>query len=333
MDKSKNLVLLLPKVLIHLLVFAVLFIVNVNNCKGQSLDKKVIALKVIEVFFNKKNTEEANNLFSENYVFHHPFFTSRGLEAAKNQVIMAHNALSGLHINTHEIMSEKNMVVSRFTTSGKHIGEFMGVPATGKSLKITGIMISRFEDGKIVEEWEFADIIGVYQQLSGLASLEQNNIISLRKKPEDFMWGPSLSTKTNSGNHKKNKIIIRNMVDNLLNNMENKENFSDYFLDNFLFHAPSLPYLKNIQDLQKFREKVSQTTKNVAVSIDELIGEQDLVAIKWSAQCIHSASNKDITVKGIVIFKIADGKIEEGWLSFNLIGLLQQIGLFPTQSK
>ena len=48
------------------------------------------------------------------------------------------------------------------------------------------------------------------------------------------------------------------------------------------------------------------------------------------------ATNKTIKqtlTKGIVIFKIADGKIIEGWLSADIIGLLQQIGLLPSPIK
>ena len=57
-------------------------------------------------------------------------------------------------------------MVSRYTNGGTHQGatEEFG-PPTGKQLELGGITIHRFEDGKIVEEWERYDNLSVLQQL------------------------------------------------------------------------------------------------------------------------------------------------------------------------
>jgi len=48
---------------------------------------------------------------------------------------------------------------------GTHQGEFQGIPATGNKVEISGIIISRIENGKIVEEREDWDLLGFMQQL------------------------------------------------------------------------------------------------------------------------------------------------------------------------
>jgi predicted ester cyclase len=48
---------------------------------------------------------------------------------------------------------------------GTHQGEFAGIPATGNKVEISGIMIGRIENGKIVEEREEMDMLGLFMQL------------------------------------------------------------------------------------------------------------------------------------------------------------------------
>lgn len=60
------------------------------------------------------------------------------------------------------------------------------------------------------------------------------------------------------------------------------------------------------------------------------------VAIRYTARTKHEgdylgipATNKEVTLTGIAIYRIADGKLAEAWLESNALGLLQQIGALP----
>jgi predicted ester cyclase len=55
--------------------------------------------------------------------------------------------------------------VYRWTFHGTLQGDFFGIPATGKGVTITGMGISRIENGKIVELWSNFDQLGLMQQL------------------------------------------------------------------------------------------------------------------------------------------------------------------------
>jgi predicted ester cyclase len=63
--------------------------------------------------------------------------------------------------------------MTRFTFRGTHQGEFMGVPATGKVVTVTGIYISRIAGGKVVEDWSSSDMPGVMQQLGAIPQMAQ----------------------------------------------------------------------------------------------------------------------------------------------------------------
>jgi len=55
-------------------------------------------------------------------------------------------------------------VVTRWTATGTHRGQFMGIAPTGKRFSITGITIDRVANGRIVEEWQQWDALGLMQQ-------------------------------------------------------------------------------------------------------------------------------------------------------------------------
>ena len=61
-------------------------------------------------------------------------------------------------------------MAARFTAHGIHKGDFMGLPITGKPITMTGIEIFRIKDGKIVELWGEANLLGLMEQLRNLSS-------------------------------------------------------------------------------------------------------------------------------------------------------------------
>jgi steroid delta-isomerase-like uncharacterized protein len=63
-------------------------------------------------------------------------------------------------------VTEEDKVVTRWTCSGTHTGTFLGISPTGRQLRISGICIDRILGGKIVEEWEEWDTLGMMQQLA-----------------------------------------------------------------------------------------------------------------------------------------------------------------------
>jgi len=72
-------------------------------------------------------------------------------------------------------------------------------------------------------------------------------------------------------------------------------------------------------------------------TIDEQIAEGDKVVTRWTADGTHQGelaglppTNKTSTVTGIVVDRIANGKIAESWGIFDQFGMMQQLGVIPT---
>jgi steroid delta-isomerase-like uncharacterized protein len=88
-----------------------------------------------------------------------------GLEAFIRE---AHAGFSDFEMTVEFIIVDGDMGVTGFTVSGTHDGEFMGIPATDNTGSTPGIMVHRFEDGKVVEAWAVWDALGQLQQLGVL---------------------------------------------------------------------------------------------------------------------------------------------------------------------
>ena len=89
-------------------------------------------------------------------------------DSAIQFLTMFRAAFPDLHYTLEDVIAEGDRVVQRATASGTMKGEFLGMPATGKSATWSEIHIVRVQDGKIVEHWASVDQLGMLQQL-GLA--------------------------------------------------------------------------------------------------------------------------------------------------------------------
>jgi steroid delta-isomerase-like uncharacterized protein len=78
------------------------------------------------------------------------------------------NAFTDARISIDSAVEEGDLVASRWTITGTHDGPFQGVPATGKSVTVPGIDMSRVVDGKVAEHWAQFDLVGVMQQIGAM---------------------------------------------------------------------------------------------------------------------------------------------------------------------
>ena len=78
---------------------------------------------------------------------------------------MLHNGFPDFAYSIEELIAVEDRVISRFIFRGSHEGEFQGIPATGNKIEISGIMMTRIENGKIVEDREEFEALGFMQQL------------------------------------------------------------------------------------------------------------------------------------------------------------------------
>jgi steroid delta-isomerase-like uncharacterized protein len=140
-------------------------------------ESKDIVRRGIEALFTRDgDLDSLEETYAEDYVGHAPPFPDIvGLQAAKGFAMGYRQAFPDLLTTTEDLIAEGDKVVARWTTSGTHQGETeVFGPATGNRIEITGITIQRFGDnGKIVEGWTNADMLGQMQQLGMVPAADQ----------------------------------------------------------------------------------------------------------------------------------------------------------------
>ncbi|MFC6991363.1 ester cyclase [Haladaptatus sp. GCM10025707] len=92
----------------------------------------------------------------------------RGIDAFREHAESVTHAFPDVRFDIHDMLAEDDRVMVRFDLVGTHDGPFMGVDATGKKITVSGIVVYRFEDGKIVERWSEADLVGLLRQVGAL---------------------------------------------------------------------------------------------------------------------------------------------------------------------
>jgi len=121
--------------------------------------------------FNQKNLAVIDEVCAANCVLYDPSGPIQGREALKQFIGSYLGAFPDFHVTIEDIIAEGDKVVVRQTTTATHQGELMGIPPTGKRVKISGIHITHVADGKMVEEWANDDVLGLLQQLGVIPSM------------------------------------------------------------------------------------------------------------------------------------------------------------------
>jgi steroid delta-isomerase-like uncharacterized protein len=126
---------------------------------------KTIANREWEAW-SKGDFEAFKEVVAPEYVWYFPSGSTkpRSREEAIETMKIIHNVADAT-FSIEEMFAAGNRVIVRYIMRGVHRGEWQGIPATGKKIEVSGIMIHRIENGKVVEDREEFDMLGIYQQL------------------------------------------------------------------------------------------------------------------------------------------------------------------------
>ena len=128
---------------------------------------KAIVSRYVEQVWNKGRLDLIGEFFAEN-VFEHGAPQIPGLngrDSLKTIIGGARTSFPDVKLALHDVIAEDDKVVTHWTMTATHQGEFMGIPATGKQIMNTGVTIYRLDNARIVEIWNFADNLSMMQQL------------------------------------------------------------------------------------------------------------------------------------------------------------------------
>ena len=134
-------------------------------------ENKAVFVKFLEEVIHNKNTEMIFKLVDANRVSHNARGgEGHGVERYKNSIETVSRAFPDIHYDVERMIAEGDFVCTCLRASATHQGEFMGIKPTGKTYSWGEVAISRFKDGKIVEDWQYLTSPGLVDQLKESAS-------------------------------------------------------------------------------------------------------------------------------------------------------------------
>ena len=136
---------------------------------------KRVVRRHYDQLFNERRLDLAGELTSPDYLEHGiaPLAERVGdrvdpVEGLKETVRWLTAAFPDLRIGVDELIAEGDKVVSYITMRGTHLGEFQGIPPTGRSFDVKAMHLFRVADGKCVEHWAVRDDLRMLQQLGAI---------------------------------------------------------------------------------------------------------------------------------------------------------------------
>jgi predicted ester cyclase len=139
--------------------------------------ENVAALQSALRRFSVKDLEGYLAMYS-NSVIHHGY-SSRirpGVAGLRQHYTALLKGFPDLRVEVDDIIAEGEKVAHRFTFSGTHRGEFLGIAPTGKSVSAGGIQMNLFSGGKCIEVWSVHDTFRFLSEIGAVPQLRDRRV-------------------------------------------------------------------------------------------------------------------------------------------------------------
>ena len=129
-------------------------------------ENKLVVRDFIEQVINARDLDAAGDYVAEDVVEQVPFpGQGPGLPGLKIVLSGLFAAFPDMRWTIDEQIAETGKVLTRFTWTGTHQGEFFGVPASGRNVSVWGMVIDRIEDRRIKDTRILMDVFGLMRQI------------------------------------------------------------------------------------------------------------------------------------------------------------------------
>jgi predicted ester cyclase len=265
---------------------------------------------------------------------HHAHMTDQppyGAHTAGEEITLLRGGLPDLSMRIVTSLVQGEWVMSAWEGTGTHLRTMLGLPPTGRSVRMTGVYTARVVDGRITEARNAVDTLGYTQQFGAVPGAEADPadpadylpLTALRRGPEPALPGQG-------------PALVHRLVEEVMN-----DGGADA-LDG-LFH-PGRLVQENLSrpvpgDTPLARSRYASlltAAPDLRISIDGLLTEGDLVGYGWFASGTHTgpmgripATGRTFTFMGNTISRVVDNRIGDTVHVYDAMALLEQIGKLP----
>jgi predicted ester cyclase len=119
----------------------------------------------IDEIWHKGNLRQIDERCSPDFVDHDVLAGDLDREGFKQFVLAIRNAFPDVRFRLDDVIISNDVATVRWTATGTHRGEFMGVAPTGRGVSVTGLQLLRFIGGQQREMWVNWDVFSLMRQL------------------------------------------------------------------------------------------------------------------------------------------------------------------------
>jgi len=134
-----------------------------------------------------------------------------------------------------------------------------------------------------------------------------------------------------------NKAVVRRVLEEVWNGKKH-DRIDEFYATDFVNVDPSSPEVKNLEQFKQYIAEMNAAFPDQQVTIEDLVAEGDKVAKQWSVKSTHTGNfmgipptNKKISLSGITIYRIVDGKVKECVWGYDTYGFMVQLGVIPSE--
>ena len=135
---------------------------------------KNLVKRFFDEMCNQRKLDIADELFAASHSYHDPQTpTGPGPDGMKQVISAYQTGFPDAHWKVLDTIISGDQIITRWEGSGTQKKELIGIPATGRSVRVQGTWIHRFANNKIVESWNIWDTLGMLQQLGVVPAMEE----------------------------------------------------------------------------------------------------------------------------------------------------------------
>jgi steroid delta-isomerase-like uncharacterized protein len=126
---------------------------------------KAIVRRFIDEVFVAGRPDAVDELVATDFVPHTWGAMANGRDGLKQAIERVGQGLEDVAMTIEDMVAEGDRVAVRLTSRARQVGEFMGMPPSGREYEIGEIHLFRVADGRVAEHWHQADFLGMMRQL------------------------------------------------------------------------------------------------------------------------------------------------------------------------
>lgn len=304
-------------------------------------NNKDLLRRYFEEHARTKDPAIVEEVCAERYVNHTPPpGVGSDRDSTKRLYATYNAALPDWQVTLEDLLAEGDRAMARWRIRGTHEGELMGVPATATPVELTGHYLARCADGRIVESWEIADVLGLMQQLGVLPAPE-----TPAADADDRAEGPAASSgaarrAASPGADTEQTRTVLERFNEAVYNEHRPEAIDELVASDFAHHAP-IATPQGRDGLRQFLTGFWEAFPDATSTVEDTVADDDRAAVRYTMRATHrgefmgaSPSGNRIEVAGISIYRVAaDGRVTDEWAQPDLMSMMQQLGLVPAVAE